>query len=789
MKDSKRKIIAAGSISLIFSFLLFFTSYSAAGDNGTTCPDFQIEVSKGLINIDVREADLVCLLRDISYKSGISVTSGPEVTGTVTIRAVDAPLEEVLKKICANRAMVFKYNEETGGYRILRFVAFETKKNSEKPDVEVIMRDNDNASHAKESPALPVFADSGSDLHTEPEMQSAGPVSPQPLDSKGRPLFKDRELIIEFKETITEEQIEALHRRVGILSAKKIFHGKFQNIVIPYGGSEEAVMEEYRRSDIVRFVERNALRYPLSTVPDDFRYPEQWAPPKISLPEAWDITLGIPDVLVAVIDTGVNYLHPDLSPNIWINTAEAEGLAGIDDDGNGYIDDIYGWDFADNDSNPASPSALTEYYEHGTHVAGIIAAKGNNGTGITGVAPHIRILPLKVLAENSSSIATSDVLMAYEYARNAGARIINCSFGGSEENNAEYEAISALKTAGILIVCAAGNDGTTALEYPAGYDLENIISVAWSKSDDTLSPSSNFGLPDVDLMAPGNNILSTVPNFSGYTEASLTVFFHDGTETACGALPLEYGAVTENGGLGGPLYDCGLGYPEDFPSNISGYIALIERGILYFSEKTTNALDRGASAVVIYNNEPGNFDGTLGSASTAWPPVIAVSRESGLALKSAMADDPFPPSAAVYNIVSDSPSSYGLLSGTSMAAPHVTGVAGLILSIRPDLRYDEVKSAILDTVDRFDTLSDKLVSGGRVNAFAALKSVLDTTGDISGNGMPGLEDAILALSVATGSTSSEIRTDYAGSEDDIGQSGKIGLEDALYILQKSAGVR
>jgi subtilisin family serine protease/PKD repeat protein len=226
----------------------------------------------------------------------------------------------------------------------------------------------------------------------------------------------------------------------------------------------------------------------------------------IDAPEAWDVFTGSPDVIVAVIDTGVDYNHEDLAVNMWRNEDEIPGN-GIDDDGNGFIDDIYGYDFANNDPDPQD-----DHY-HGTHCAGIIGAAGNNNIGVAGVTHHVRIMAAKFL-DQSGSGPVSDAVEAIIYAVDNGAMILNNSWGGSAYSYALADAIVYANDHGALFVAAAGNNyADTDMEpfYPAGYDVPNVMSIAATDHNDYKALFSNWGPTSVDLGAPGENILSTFP--------------------------------------------------------------------------------------------------------------------------------------------------------------------------------------------------------------------------------------------------------------------------------------
>jgi thermitase len=231
----------------------------------------------------------------------------------------------------------------------------------------------------------------------------------------------------------------------------------------------------------------------------------------IRAPGAWDLTTGGP-VTVAIPDTGIDYTHPDLARNVWSNHHEVPN--GIDDDHNGFVDDLHGVDFVHGDSDPMDDSG------HGTHVAGIVGARGDNHRGTTGVDWKVRLMPVKFLDANGEG-DTAGAAQAINYAVANGARVINASWTVPEQSRALSEAIQNASQHGVLVVAAAGNDGrplATSPQFPASYDFPNVISVAASDEHDRLANFSNYG-PKVDLAAPGNSIYSTVPrgvNASGY---------------------------------------------------------------------------------------------------------------------------------------------------------------------------------------------------------------------------------------------------------------------------------
>jgi subtilisin family serine protease len=254
----------------------------------------------------------------------------------------------------------------------------------------------------------------------------------------------------------------------------------------------------------------------IAAVPNDTYFGDLWglnntgqtggtADADIDAPEAWDALSG-GEVIVAVVDTGVDYSHEDLAANIWRNAGEIDGN-GLDDDGNGYVDDTRGWDFVNDDNDPFDDN------EHGTHVSGTIAAEGDNGLGVVGVNRYAKIMPLKFLSAAGSG-ATSDAVEAIYYAIENGARVMNHSWGGGRYSQSLADAFTASQNADIVMAVAAGNERRnidSRPSYPASLTNANIISVAATTKTDALASFSNYGAIGADLGAPGDAILSTIP--------------------------------------------------------------------------------------------------------------------------------------------------------------------------------------------------------------------------------------------------------------------------------------
>jgi subtilisin family serine protease len=289
-------------------------------------------------------------------------------------------------------------------------------------------------------------------------------------------------------------------------------------ISLPDEVTVEQALVDYTALDGVVYVQPNYEINVNQTIPNDTYFTQLWgmyntgqtggtAGADINTTQAWDITTGSRDIVVAVIDTGIDYNHPDLVDNMWVNEPEYNGVPGTDDDGNGYIDDIYGYDFYYNDSDPY------DGHYHGTHCAGTIGGTGDNGQGVAGVSWKVKLMAVKFLNDSGNG-NDSDAIEAIQYCVSMGVRIMSCSWGGDSYNQALKDAIDAAGSAGLVLVAAAGNDNDNTdiyPHYPSSYTSSNIISVMSTDYNDNRSSFSNYGLTDVDLGAPGSSVYSCSP--------------------------------------------------------------------------------------------------------------------------------------------------------------------------------------------------------------------------------------------------------------------------------------
>ena len=257
---------------------------------------------------------------------------------------------------------------------------------------------------------------------------------------------------------------------------------------------------------------------PTTRIPDDPRFAQQWQLSHdgvMGAPRAWGLARGAP-VTVAIVDTGVDMTHRDLVANLWTNPHEVPGN-GVDDDGDGHVDDVHGWDMIAGDADPSDDNG------HGTSLAGVVAARGDNGIGVAGVAWRARIMPIKVV-DAGASAPSAAIADGIRYAVAHGADIVLLALAGTDPGAYLQDAVRAASDAGVLVVCAAGNGGhdiDTAPEYPASFAFPNLVRVAATGRDGRLTRMSNLGPRTVDIAAAGDEILSTAMG-GGYERRSGT---------------------------------------------------------------------------------------------------------------------------------------------------------------------------------------------------------------------------------------------------------------------------
>jgi len=521
------------------------------------------------------------------------------------------------------------------------------------------------------------------------------------------------ELLVRYRAGAAASRPERFRRLLGIETERRFSHLRIHQVRLPPGLTVEEALEIYRDDPDVEYAEPNYLRYATARIPDDTEFTKLWGlkntgqtvngtggtpDADIDGPEAWDLTTGSSGVVIAVLDSGVAHTHPDLADNIWSNSGEIAGN-GIDDDGNGYVDDVCGWDFVDNDNDPTDP------YGHGTHVAGTIAAMGDNGTGTVGVCWTARIMPLRFL--NTFGYGTvADEISAIEYAIANGAKVINASYGSSGFSQPEYDAIEDAGAAGILFVAAAGNtatDNDASPFYPASYDLANIVSVAATDQDDKRASFSNYGVTSVDVGAPGKNVYSTKPGrqtvwSDDFEDGNMDDWTTGGTENTWGLTDQVSSSGTYSlADSSGEDYENGTASWAQAPvlnltSRAGTKLQFQLRGasesykdLLYVQTSTDGSTWRNQTILIdedLYESVSGTEFGQWTSATVD---LGSYDGRDTVYVKFYFETD----GENVYDgwyiddvtvTAASADADYQFMQGTSMATPHVAGLAGLILS-------------------------------------------------------------------------------------------------------------
>jgi thermitase len=496
------------------------------------------------------------------------------------------------------------------------------------------------------------------------------------------------------------------------------------------GDSVQQAARELEREPGVVSAAPNFRRKLAARTPNDPRWPELWGLRKTSAADAWEATTGSPSVAVAVVDTGVAGDHPDLSPNVWRNTAET--VNGADDDGNGYVDDVQGWDFVDEDADP------TDETGHGTHVAGTIGARGNDGVGVTGVNWSVGLMSLR--AGSDIGLADDDIIEAFDYACRKGARVVNGSFSGGPESFSQPLLDSILACPSALFVFAAGNEGLdndVDPSYPCNFEAPNILCVAASDSNDELPGWSNHG-ESVDLAAPGTSILSSSaahvvfsdsfdgPSLDGWETGGTGVWSQT---TEASASPPN--SVTES--PGGPHAENAAAWlRRTVPADLRGYSRcglewVMQSDLDWYDgvmiqvsrDQTWDDLDdrwiwtgSTGGAFEWWREDIGDFDGR----ARAFVGFEFISGTDFEPLDGVHLDD-----VAVRCYAGPgAPTGYESWDGTSMATPHVAGAAALVLASWPGASVAELRRRLFEDVDVVPALSGKVATGGRLNLAKAL---------------------------------------------------------------------
>lgn len=565
-----------------------------------------------------------------------------------------------------------------------------------------------------------------------PPPQQLRPVGKGESQIAAGTIAAPRQIVVRFAPEVTRTQRAVIRRRSELALVHRLPLQGSELLRLPPGRSVARVKQELEDLDEVLYAEPNFIYSASQTLPNDPRFTALWGlhntgqtvagqggttDADIDAPEAWEAITPARGSVVAVVDTGVAYDHPDLAATTWSNPGEFPD--GEDDDANGFIDDTTGWDFVDDDAAPRDDNG------HGTHVAGTIAAERANATGIAGVGENV-VMPLRVL--DAAGVGTSaDIAAAFSYAGEHGAEVVNGSFGGPGFSQAVLDAIARYPRT--LFVVAAGNAASNndiTPTYPCNYAAANLLCVAATTNNDSLASFSNYGATSVDLAAPGAAIVSSVPAFATLLQDDF------GTD-------LDQRWTSPEGGWGLAVDDLGY-YLSDSPG--TNYRPNADLAI------TASPIDAGGqsdcvlSYVMRLDTEEdadvflieASHDGSKWTHVAGWTGSTA---GNWIALSTKL---PAPESTSLYlrfrltsnnQIERDgvdlddvmircvtsiySGNEYRYFSGTSMASPHVAGAAGALIGAAPEKPMTAIKQALLAGVDPISSLVGRTLTAGRLN--------------------------------------------------------------------------
>lgn len=601
----------------------------------------------------------------------------------------------------------------------------------------------------------------------------------------GKPTFSSDRLIVEWAAGANRADRVSARDAAEVSSMRQLGDPDFQLVRIDSGQGAAEALESLRDDPDVLVATRDGYST-LDSVPNDPLFGELWGLQNsgsgidgfggalpgadANAPLAWDRETGSNLVVIADIDSGYRFDSPDLGPVAWENTVDPPG--GGDNDGNGLVDDTHGYDFVG--ANADSPSSDNDPTDnnlisggHGVHTAGTMGAAGNNGVGITGVAQDVQIMPLRVCANsaaanNEARCPFSSQISAINYAGKMAARAANMSLGGTGLEPAVRDALA--NNPQTLYVISAGNDtqnNDSIPHYPCNYNpldegksaVDNVVCVAATNQADKLASFSDWGASSVDLGAPGTETLSTYPVVS-------TLFSEDFEANDFSSRWEPVGST----GFGranpgdGPLTSAGMNdSPGGAPAKNSSHVATLTSGVAVpagsgactLSGMRFRRADSGSSFFyqVLSDNSP-IFENTASSntggsamASFNTVPITGLGGHSVKVRFGYTAGSAPTPESGIWlddleltcNAPLSTPPGYEYLQGTSMAAPHVTGAAGLLFSLEPLATVKEVRDALLAGVDAIPSLAGKTTTGGRLDIAKAMESL---EGSVVDHGAP-----------------------------------------------------
>jgi subtilisin family serine protease len=614
-------------------------------------------------------------------------------------------------------------------------------------------------------------------------MLATGVLAPTALGAEDAAGSAPTGVVVVFDPGVPASERTAVREAADTTTVSALGQGRFQLLAPEPGQSVAEAVAALREEPSVVAADPNVSFEP-SSIPNDQRFGELWgllntgqnvggfagAVPgaDIDATLAWDRTVGDPSVVVADIDTGYLFGHPDLGPVAWTNPGETPG-DGIDNDHNGYVDDRHGWDTADNDNDPTDiepfvpgpfggPFDYVPSVSHGVHTAGTIGAQGNNATGVTGVAQNVRIMPIRAGSDGRAiGFSLASVIEAMNYAGANGARVANMSLNIAGVLPTVLAAQAAnQKTLFVISAGNEGNDNDASPQSPcddptvavAGYVpppgvVDNVVCVAATDQADLLAWFSNFGAASVDLAAPGTQTLSTMrerqtvfgwdedaggfadwttpappadDNTKGFVLSPTGVFIVTGAHERLGAQQPGTTHATQTPAISVPAAgQCTFRFVTES----------VQEGDDLFSWALfldgTKQIERVEPDSHLSSGEDrGMRSGTFEAPPTSSPHTATVQFVFHRGLEGA---DRAVAGVARLRLDCLVPT-YDYLEGTSMAAPHVTGSAGLLFSLKPAATVTQVRNALLAGVDPLPSLAGKTVTGGRLNAWKALAALL-----------------------------------------------------------------
>lgn len=570
-------------------------------------------------------------------------------------------------------------------------------------------------------------------------------------------------ILVKFKTSADKMAVASLRDSIGgntSYTAKSV--PGLQVIILEPGEKIEDVLAIYNSDPLVEYAEPDQRVFLRETLPNESLFDELWglhntgqvgglADADINAPQAWDITTGSDNVVVAVVDTGIDYSHIDLIDNMWVNPGEIPAN-GIDDDGNGHVDDIHGIDTGDDDSDPMDD------IDHGTHVAGTIGATGNNVEGITGVSWNVKMIACKIFSGFGQQLEAfvSDAIECLDYLYdlkvNRGIDIIatNNSWGWvGNRSQALYEAILRQADAGILFIASAGNDtiNTDAIrDFPSTYYSANLISIAATGRSDTLATFSNYGRRSVHIGAPGVSILSTIPGGAQFVPPDVNPhsnIFLDDAEGGTGEWIVDAPWT-----IGDEEFFSGSSSWTDSPESdyaLNSITTLTSPSIdltpwstepIYLGVYTKYFLEEGFDFVDVQVSSNDGVSwvpiGRYTGFSPSWEFFsylvpssfytdsfrmrFSLVSDSIIAADGIYLDD-IGIGTTPYEPVQESGSTaLSFKSGTSMASPHVTGLLALLKAQDPTRSWSQLKNLVISSGTPLASLTTNTVSGRRLRA-------------------------------------------------------------------------